>query len=118
MQTSIIHTPHSFLFIPLSFIIAHQTESSSLTVFEGQAVNLQCTPGIRMASIRWTFNGTDLTSRVDRSSINLMPEGLHHQLVIGQPTVVDSGVYVCYINTDVGRPALKTITLTVIPGNS
>ena len=64
------------------------------------------------------FNGIELTSSANRRNINLTPEGLHHQLVIGQPTVVDSGVYVCYINTDVGRPALKTTILSVIPGKS
>ena len=92
-------------------------ESSELTVFEGQAVNLECTPGIRTAPISWTFNNTDITSGNYKGDINFKPEGLHHQLVIGSAMVVDSGVYVCYINTDVGRPAFRTTTLTVIPGN-
>jgi len=85
-------------------------------VFEGQTVHLECTPAIFTASIRWTLNDSDISPDDGNNNINFMPEGLHHQLVIGQPTTVDSGVYVCYINTDVGRPALKTTTLTVIPG--
>ena len=93
-----------------------QAEATDLTVFEGQTVHLECTPAIIVASIRWTLNSTDISPDDDNNNINLTPEGLHHQLVIGQSTVVDSGIYVCYINTDVGRPALKTTTLTVVPG--
>jgi len=91
-------------------------EVTDLTVFEGQTVQIECTPAIGSALIRWTLDDTDISPDDGNNNINFMPEGLHHQLIIGQPTVVDSGVYVCYVNTDVGRPALKTTTLTVIPG--
>jgi len=98
------------------FLTVRQTEVTDLVVFEGQTVHLECTPTIFAASIRWTLNDSDISPDDGNNNINFMPEGLHHQLVIGQPTMADSGEYVCYIDTDVGRPALKTTTLTVIPG--
>ena len=88
---------------------------ASITIFEGQPIHLECYPQPILAQIRWTFNDNDLTDE-DDDRISLQPDELHHQLFINHSVVTDSGLYVCYVDTDVGRLTFINTTLTVIPG--
>ena len=88
--------------------------NASITIFEGQPVHLECFPDPILAQIRWTFNDNDI--KEDNERISLQPEELHHQLFIRDPIAADSGIYVCYVDTDVGRLTFINTTLTVIPG--
>ena len=101
----------------ISTITVHAIEvtDASITIFEGQPIHLECYPQPILAQIRWTLNDKDLTDG-DDDRISLQPDELHHQLFINHSVVTDSGVYVCYVDTDVGHLTFITTTLTVIPG--
>ena len=98
-------------------IVVHTMEvtNASITIFEGQPIHLECYPQPILAQIRWTFNGNDFTDRND-DRISLQSDELHHQLFINHSVVEDSGVYICYVDTDVGHLTFINNTLTVIPG--
>ena len=91
-----------------------EVTNASITIFEGQPVHLECFPDPILAQIRWTLNGNDIDEGNER--ISLEPDELHHQLFIRDPIAADSGIYVCYVDTDVGRLTFINTTLTVIPG--
>ena len=90
-----------------------EVTNASVTVFEGQPVHLGCYPQYDL-EIRWTFNDKDLNNGNDR--ISFQPDELHHQLFINHSIVTDSGIYICYVETDVGKLTFINTTLTVIPG--
>ena len=91
-----------------------EVTNASITIFEGQPVHLECYPQPIVAQIRWTLNGKDLDN--DNERIILEPEELHHQLLINHSIATDSGIYICYVDTDVGKLTFINTTLTVIPG--
>lgn len=91
-----------------------EVTNASITIFEGQPLHLECYPQPILAQIRWTFNDNELSSNNER--ISLQPDGLHHQLFINNPTAADSGIYICYVDTDVGQLTFINTTVTVIPG--
>ena len=91
-----------------------EVTNASITIFEGQPLHLECYPDPILAQIRWTFNDDDIND--DNERISLQPEALHHQLFIRQSIVTDSGIYICYVDTDVGRLTFINTTLTVTPG--
>ena len=101
-------------FIPINAVEPLQVTNASITIFEGQPVHLECYPDPILAQIRWTFNDNDIHE--DNERISLQPDELHHQLFIRDPIAADSGIYICYVDTDVGRLTFINTTLTVIPG--
>ena len=99
------------------FIYIAQTidvTNASINVFEGQSVHLECVPEPDYLPIIWTFNNINIP--INQEKINLSPDRLYHQLIINQSSPSDSGVYTCYADTYVGRPALNTTALIVTPG--
>ena len=107
---TIIREPHS-----TTVVHTIEVTNASITIFEGQPIHLECYPQPILAQIRWTFNDNDLTDG-DNDRISLQPDELHHQLFINNSVAADSGVYICYVDTDVGRLTFINTTLTVIPG--
>jgi len=85
---------------------------SSVTLLEGNAITLSCTPSIMEVVLQWTHNGEEVMQRED---ITFTPSILSHSLTIGNTIESDSGKYVC-------RAALEdmtvdqSITVTVVPG--
>jgi len=100
----------------VSFTVVQTIEvtNESITIFEGQPMHLECYPQPILAQIRWTFNDNDL--EIENERISLRPDELHHELFIRHSVVEDSGTYICYVDTDVGRLTFINTTVTVIPG--
>ena len=99
-----------YIYIAQTFDVTNTT----IYVFEGQSVNLECVPEPKHLPIIWTFDNINI--QINQGKINLSPDGLYHRLIINQSSPSDSGVYTCYANTYVGRPALNTTALIVTPG--
>lgn len=102
------------VFMSITTVQPIEVTNASITIFEGQPVHLECYPQPLRAQIKWTFNGNDIIDGNER--ISLEPDELHHQLYISDPIAADSGIYICYIDTDVGSLTFINTTLTVIPG--
>lgn len=99
--------------IPTTVVQPIEVTNASITIFEGQPLHLECYPDPILAQIRWTFNDNDIS---DDERISLQPDELHHQLFIRQSISADSGIYICFVDTDVGRLTFINTSLTVIPG--
>lgn len=68
---------------------------TSVTLLEGNAVTISCSPNITEAVLFWVFNnsGVNITESTER--ISLFPPGINHNLTILNPVVADSGIYFC-----------------------
>ena len=87
---------------------------SSVTLLEGNAITLSCTPSITDVVLLWTHNNTEVMQRED---IAFSPTILNHNLNIGNTMESDSGVYICRAALEEeDMPVEQTITVTVVPG--
>ena len=87
---------------------------SSVTVLEGNAVTLSCTPSITEAVLVWTHNGTNVEQRND---ITYSPPILNHSLIIANARIRDSGVYTCQSCHAADTLDEQNITVEVIAGS-
>ena len=90
-----------------------QGNAQSITILEGQSINLQCIPIPGHLMVQWSFNGM----RVQESEVyTLSPPNLNHTLTITDAEVEDGGEYTCYV-MNFQMLVNTIITLNVLPSN-
>ena len=81
---------------------------SSVTLLEGTAVTLSCTPSLQGAPLFWTRNGVNISQS---EVVSLSPNGLNYDLIFEDPTASDSGNYLCHASLSIA----ESITMNVLP---
>ena len=87
---------------------------TSVTLLEGNSVNLSCIPSVIETVLSWTHNGANIN---ENENISFFPLILHHYLHINNAGVGDSGLYVCRAMLD-DEVVEQSISVTVVPGIS
>ena len=85
---------------------------ASVTLLEGNKLNLSCTPSINKIVLSWTHNGTNVN---EDENITLLPVNLNHNLILDNTDVDDSGQYTCHAILD-DEVVEQSITVTVVAG--
>ena len=85
---------------------------ASVTLLEGNAVTLSCTPSIMEIGLSWAHNGTVVNGD---ENINFFPVNLNHNLTINNAGVEDSGLYACRVVLG-DKVIEQNISVTVLAG--